>query len=258
MTNVVMFDAVDLSQIPANPPAVAGYVGGRFPTWSSLVKKFPNAKHVSIAVNASEDADILDVENGDAVPSDAPAWFVRQKARGIRPGFYADVSTMPAVLKALGAVGVQRDEYRVWTAHFTGVAHIEPGSDATQWTDRALGRNLDESECVPSFFVETPAQPAHVNPPHYDRFDGRNHVVGTQVLNERLLVERYDKQRKRPIWYAITLPGLKRDLGTLAGRVRTVAEQQPNPDTGRPSWGKFHRGYRYQQLAARAQGQRFV
>jgi hypothetical protein len=118
-----------------------------------LVQRFPHAHRLSIAVNASEDADCLDVETGDATPAEAPAWFHRQIKLGKKlPCLYANTSTMPAVITALAAAGIQRNQYRVWTAHYTGVPHIEPGSDATQWYDKALGRNLDISWCKDTFF----------------------------------------------------------------------------------------------------------
>jgi hypothetical protein len=147
-----MFDSVDVGQIPPRPSAVAGYVGGNWPNFGTLVKRFPHAKHLSIAVNAAEDAMCLDVENGDATPEDAPAWVRRQHARGIkRPVLYASSSVVPEVNAALTRDGVTRDQYRVWSAHYTYRAHVEPGSDATQWTDKAFGRNLDQSLCRGDF-----------------------------------------------------------------------------------------------------------
>lgn len=150
---VVMFDSVDLNTIPASARAVAGYVGGHWPTFQGLVSRFPGAHHLSIAVNSSEDAECLDIENGDATPVEAPVWFRRQKARSVkRPCFYASLSIMSQVREALSHAGIQRGEYRLWVAHYTFVAHLEPGYDACQWTDRALGRNLDQSLCSPTFF----------------------------------------------------------------------------------------------------------
>jgi hypothetical protein len=56
------------SAIPKTAEAVAGYVGGHWPTYNQLVKDFPHAHKLSIAVFASEDADCLDIEKGDATP----------------------------------------------------------------------------------------------------------------------------------------------------------------------------------------------
>jgi hypothetical protein len=150
---VAMYDAVDVSQIPANAEAVAGYVGGSWPTFAELASRFRHAHRFSIAVNAGEDAACLDIENGDATPDQAPAWAKRQLARGQhRPCLYASASQMPAVWAAIARAGIHRQEVRLWVADWTYQPHIPAGYDACQWTDKALGRNLDESLCTAGFF----------------------------------------------------------------------------------------------------------
>src|SRR5208282_1038382 len=69
-----MYDTTDPgTMLPVqHPQAVAGYVGGKWPSLGGLIKRYPGAKHLSIAVNAGEDATCLDIENGDATPADAP------------------------------------------------------------------------------------------------------------------------------------------------------------------------------------------
>lgn len=150
-----MYDTTDpATDLPQHyPPAVAGYVNGAWPSYNGLIKRYPGAKHLSIAVNAGADARCLDVETGDATPAEAPAWVRRQHARGVaRPIVYANTSTMPAVIAALEADHIKRSEYLVWTAHYTGVPHIEPGSDATQWESvEHPGSNYDTSLCQPWF-----------------------------------------------------------------------------------------------------------
>jgi hypothetical protein len=157
-----MYDSVDLDQIPADAPAVAGYVAGRFHTFPELVQRFPHAERLSIAVASTQDADCLDIEPGDSRPELAPAWVKRQHARGVkRPVVYASQSDMTAVVAALTKAGITRDTYRIWSAHFLLRPHIcSPAAcgargftaDATQWTNRALGRNLDQSLLVPGFW----------------------------------------------------------------------------------------------------------
>jgi len=256
---ITMFDSVTISEIPSDAQAVAGYVGGRFPTFSPLVQRFPNAKHLSVAVNSGENADCLDIENGDAVPSEAPGWHVRQVARGVkRPVFYANTSTMPSVVSALDGAKIPRAEYRLWTAHFTGQPHIELGSDATQWTDKAFGRNLDQSLCVDGFFTD-PAVPAK-NPPHYDWFPNGFWLLNRLHVSERQTVMLYDKLRARQTPNVhpnvAELAVCRLHLKWLAGRVYRVAHDQPV--NGNPSWGVDHRGWRFQQLTHRAQGARLV
>ena len=151
--NVTMYDAVEVTQIPKTAEAVAGYTAGNWPTYNELLKQFPKAHHVSIAIAAKYDAQCLDIEAGDATPADAPSWVRRQHARNVkRPILYASLSVMPDVKQALFKDHIKRSEFRLWVAHYTYKPHIEPGYDATQWTDKALGRNLDCSLCSPSFF----------------------------------------------------------------------------------------------------------
>ena len=165
---VAMFDSVNVSEIPAGARYAAGYIGGQWPTYAdgSLHRHLPDAHLVSIAVGPVYDADCLDIEKGDATNAEAAAWVKRQWARGVkRPKLYTSVSNWPALAAALGAAGIKRKpwgkSYRRWSAHYTFKAHRcgrkcgmpGPGrAGATQWTDKALGRNLDESLCSRSFF----------------------------------------------------------------------------------------------------------
>jgi hypothetical protein len=167
---LTMYDDVTLSLIPANAQAVAGYVNGRWANYSQVVNRWPKAKHLSIAVTAHADADCLDVEKGDATNDQAPAWVKRQLARGVyRPVVYTSVSNGPALLSTLKAAGISRSQIRLWTAHYTAREHLcgpicglRAGklllakADATQWTDRALGRSLDQSLCSDGFFGTAP------------------------------------------------------------------------------------------------------
>ena len=68
---------------------------------------------------------------------------------------------MPAVIGALRAAGIRRDEVLLWVADYTGKPHFPvfrwgrklTVSDACQYTDRALGESLDESVCTPEFLA---------------------------------------------------------------------------------------------------------
>lgn len=164
MTGTTMFDSVTVANLPAGSGfAYAGYVDGRFANLAEIRDRFPGARVLSIAVNAAHDADCLDIEQGDATPGQAAAWFLRQKARGInRPCLYASAFVMDTeVIPALKAAGIGAGEIRLWSAHYSGHEHLcGPAScrelgitaDATQWTDRAMGRNLDQSLLAVDFF----------------------------------------------------------------------------------------------------------
>jgi hypothetical protein len=185
VTLLTMFDSTDLDQFPAGPAFVAGYVGGRWPTARELPGRFPHARMLTIAVTAAADAETLDVETGDATAGQAPGWHRRQRGRGVaRPCLYANASTMKAEIVPLVRAGaIPRAAVRLWSAHYTKVAHIcGPKScgavsidmDGTQWTDKAMGRNLDQSLLLAGFFgaaaapaaePAAPAKPATVAGP---------------------------------------------------------------------------------------------
>jgi hypothetical protein len=158
MPDLTMYDAIDVDAIPAGAAAVAGYVGGQWPTYEALLKRFPKAHHVSIAINPLEDAHVLDIERGDANPADAPPWVHRQHVRGLkRPGLYCSLSGMQGVVDMLEEHGVKRENVLLWCAHYTGHAHIcgpacgdglKVVVDATQYADTG---KVDESLATPPF-----------------------------------------------------------------------------------------------------------
>lgn len=171
---LTMYDADVNSQFPAGGDAYAAYVDGHDgdqPNYGYIVKAFPAAHHLGIAVFASGDADVLDVEARAATPDEIAAWYARQKARGVaRPCIYASVSTMQAsvvpVIQALP--GVARSEVRLWSAHYgspLGVHICGPSTcglvsidmDGTQWSDHVGDLEADQS-LLRSDFFGTPAK----------------------------------------------------------------------------------------------------
>jgi hypothetical protein len=159
-----MYDAIHVSALPGGAAAYAGYIQGKWPTFAALERRFPGSRThlLSIAVFASGDADCLDIENGDATIAQAPGWVKRQlAARPGRPCLYTSVSNVDALVTALTAAGLSRARVRLWSAHYGQGKHLcGPGTcgqtrhscDGTQWTDSALGRSLDESVLLSSFF----------------------------------------------------------------------------------------------------------
>lgn len=174
---IVMYDDVNIHLIPPNPPAVAGYVNGRYANYTQVLQKFPHAYHLSIAVTSMADAQCLDVEPGDATNQVAPGWVKRQQARGVhRPCLYTSVSNAQALIDTLARVGIKRADVRIWTAHYDphrgkhlcgpqcGFG-LKSSADATQWTDVSHKESLDESICLNSFFAAAPVPPPPPPPP---------------------------------------------------------------------------------------------
>lgn len=248
---IVMYDTVTIATVPPHPQAVAGYTSGYWPTYEGLVRAFPLAHHLSINVTAQYNADCLDIENGDAVPAQAPEWTRRQHARGIeRPALYGSVSSMGAILGALTSNGIKRSEVRLWSAHYTYTPHIcgtgcgmpNTDADATQWTDKALGRNLDESLCQDEFFGPVP-------PPRPHR----------SLLEpaERHEVQRYDELNRNPTAHPVAVKKVQQRLVELRKAVWYAAEGEVKH--GKPkaqAWSFRHRAARYALLWSRTKGLR--
>lgn len=158
-----MYDSIHPEVIPHDAQAVAGYVGGKWPTFTTLEKQFPNAHKLSIAVVANEDADCLDIEAGDAVPAEAASWVKRQHKLGKKtPVVYTSTSVAQILVNTLAKAGLQHGrDYKLWTAHYNFKRHrcthrcgygLTIKADATQYSDHALNLNLDESVCGAHFF----------------------------------------------------------------------------------------------------------
>lgn len=271
----VMYDDVTVGLIPAGAQAVAGYVDGRYANLTALRKAHPNAKVLEVCVSASHDPDLhasaaLDVENGDATNAQAPAWVQRQLSRGLyKPTVYTSVSNVSALIGTLTANGVPRDKYRVWSAHYTYNPHVcssacwpELGSiavDATQWTDKALGKSLDESLCSSDFFeLAPPAPPAPVDPHHYEWFDDKHRTLKGVKLVERNAVKHYDALRPHPIKYRKAVAEYKMHCQLAANRIAHLVISEAEK-SGKPrDWKPYRRGWRYQQLIKRANGKKIV
>lgn len=242
----VMYDSVTVSEIPAHAQAVAGYTSGMWPTWAEVLKGWPHAQKLSIAINVAHDADCLDVERGDASPGEAPGWVKRQHARGLkRPVVYCSASVVPSVVAALQGAGIHRGEYRLWSAHYTFHPHICGPSclgaglqaDATQWTDRALGRNLDESLCNDAFFTVVSR-------------------LAVLTAYERSQVELYDRLNARRRWlHPVGLRRVRGRLVTLRKEVWLAAHHEIRAGkTAGAAWSFRHRGARYALLLSRTHG----
>ncbi len=145
-----LYDSVTPSAIPSSSQAVAVYANGNYAAAPGQVGK--RGLVLWIDTNGSNPhADVLDVEPGDATPSQAAAW-VQQKLNA-SPNSTAIVYTMRsewgAVQQAVSHLAWWMPSHtKYWIADPTGVPHIVPGSQATQWY---WGQNYDISTAMPSF-----------------------------------------------------------------------------------------------------------
>lgn len=194
MTTHEMLDDVNLTieaaHVTKATRAIAGYVNGRYANWPAIVAKWGRSGmfllSIDVQANPGAGAQCLDIELGDATIAQAPAWFKATQAAGkaardLRwyPKLYTSVGDtkflgdrLQALVDTMSAAGVKRDEYMLWSAHYTGKAHIcGPSScgskvqaDATQWTSTFEGASLDASLCYGYFFAGPPAPGAPALP----------------------------------------------------------------------------------------------
>lgn len=189
---LVMYDAINVSEFAGlTMDAAAGYVDGRWPTFATLGQHVPpGTKLVSISVFGNP-ADCIDVEKGDVGNNQGAAWARKRIDEGHwKPIVYTSAGNATAMFNALGAVGVKRNQIRYWSAHYT-TRHIcspsvcgYPQADGTQWTDRAHGRNLDQSELENNFFQQAPgtsAQRGRVQEPAMQVTFGSNGAAGIAI-----------------------------------------------------------------------------
>ncbi|MGH3625886.1 MAG: hypothetical protein ACRDRL_00345 [Sciscionella sp.] len=126
-----MYDAVTWQNIPASAAMVAGYDDGGFAWPLAAWTRFPHAVKVHITVFSANEAQVLDVENGDATPAQAPGWAQERRKAGQDPTVYCNASTWPDVRAAFGRQRVAEPHY--WIADYDGRAEIPAGAVAKQY-----------------------------------------------------------------------------------------------------------------------------
>jgi hypothetical protein len=142
------YDSVTPSAIPPGHE-IATYADGPFAVSPSQVA---GHKVLWIDTNGSDPrANALDVEPGDATPSQAASWT--QQKLSVNPHSLAIIYTMQSDWPATqGAVGTlphwMQSHVRWWIADPTGSPHVVPGANATQWY---WGSSYDISTANPGF-----------------------------------------------------------------------------------------------------------
>lgn len=166
---ITMFDCIPelIGNVPGGAEAVAGYVNGRYAWTQAEWDRFPKAHKVTISINASTRARMLDVEQLDATPDEAPGWYLHHADHtGGLPIIYCAAGTSAAVLDAMARAGIARSKFLLLSAHVGRGEHVcgphtcgYPQADGTQWTWTVDGRDLDQSILSDRFFVTPPPRP---------------------------------------------------------------------------------------------------
>ena len=172
-----MLDSIYVTNLPDGSDAYLGYCDGFWPTVLELRARFPHARSVTLAVFPEDDAEGLDIEQGDATVAQVYDWFTRQQKRNVwRPVLYISAANAGSLLATMHANGFARSSFRLLTAHYRAPAgkHIcgpsvcgYPQADGTQWTDSAPGLHgslIDESLLDGAFFPAPPKPPPPPRP----------------------------------------------------------------------------------------------
>ncbi len=130
MTNdlVTVYDSVNVGAIPSDAQYLLGYVDG-FANIPAMRARFPHAQIITCTV-AGNPAMVADVESGAMTPYDARSWIAERRYTGPFPVIYSNESSFVAV-----TVELYGPAWSWWAADWTGVPHLVPASDATQYAD---------------------------------------------------------------------------------------------------------------------------
>jgi len=144
------YDSVEPQTVPAG--AIVGtYSTGARPVPASAVAGRKQVLWIDTLATDPAGSGALDVEPGCATPSQVPGWVssrLRAHPRSVAIVYMslsewaqvkADVASLPAWMQS---------RIRWWVADPTGVPHLVPGSQATQWY---WGSTYDESTAAPDF-----------------------------------------------------------------------------------------------------------
>lgn len=138
-----MYDSDDPTEIPPDAAIVAAYIDGPDPTIQRVNARFPNAQMVTITLNGNKPAMVCDVENGAASVADGVRWAQSELNAGRRPCLYyswgKNGANADAMAGALWAALINPSHVDHWVADWTGVAHLRPGTVATQWASPSTG-----------------------------------------------------------------------------------------------------------------------
>jgi len=148
---VLFYDSVEPGVLPAGQ-AAAVYADGPFATSSASVAGHGNV--LWIDVNGSDpNANVLDVEPGDATPTAAAAWVSSKLTAdpSATAVVYTFIAEWPSVIDAIDTLPASMQSHvKYWIADPTGVPHIVSGAAATQW---AWGSQYDSDEAEAGFFA---------------------------------------------------------------------------------------------------------
>jgi len=127
---MLLYDSTSPFDIPVTAESVAYYCDGIYAVSEATVRaRFPTQPLIRIAVfGQTNDGNALDVERGDATPSEAPQWVKWRHAAGIpQPWVYVNRSNRSTVENALIQEGIVSDQVALWVATLDGTQTVPAG-----------------------------------------------------------------------------------------------------------------------------------
>lgn len=191
-----MADAVTVSNLPDGMDLYAAYVNGRYANLAQVKARFPGKTVIAITVMASANiGDCLDVENGDAIPGDAPGWVRRRRLQGHDgPLVYCSESAWSSVKGAFAAARTDQPGY--WVAGYPGAEGdaIPVGTVGHQWIDH--NGQWDESIMVDYLPGIDPAPTTQEEEmPLYTTINGTGYVIAADLSSKRGIPDAADAQQ---------------------------------------------------------------
>jgi len=138
----IMYDSITPGNIPSSATMVAGYADGLYANIPAMKARFPHATVVSIAVRWTTRAQVLDVESGDATPTQAVQWCTQTMADKSNHELtvYCNTSEWPHVRAAFQNAGVTEPNY--WVAQYDNNPAIPAGAVAKQYQGDTHGYDV--------------------------------------------------------------------------------------------------------------------
>lgn len=125
---MILYDSDNPDSIPDGVWA-AGYCDGyAAPAWNLRGwSRFPSAKRIAV-FGQTNDGDVLDVERGDATPSEAPQWVRWRIGAGVKlPWVYCNRSNRALVERELSLAGIRSSQVALWVATLDGTQTVPAG-----------------------------------------------------------------------------------------------------------------------------------
>lgn len=156
-----MFDAVNPDNIPADAPAVAGYMDGAVSEWPANAWDKWHVPMLRITVLANDNGQAFDNEQGDAPASEIASAVSAKIEREEWAVVYTSRDNYSTIVGTLASKGLRfadasqwpKPGVYLWAADWTNVAHLTVSwasitPVACQWTS---GNTYDTSELAPGF-----------------------------------------------------------------------------------------------------------